>query len=415
MTAPAKLLAATGRPIRRSLGVLLGLVASATAWGESYRATRPSEITAAVKPFIDDHTIPGCVVLVADRDKLLCLEPVGSADLEGKQPMMADTMFWIASMTKAHACAAFMTLVDQGWVKTSDPVEKYFPEFKGQKVGKAGDPISLRAPVHPITLKECMTHTADLGEPKNKNKSLADNVADWGKLPLKYEPGKAYRYHLGIDIVGGVAERLTGTPFAEFIQRRLFDPLEMKDATFFPTPEQIQRLARIAQLKADKLGFEPIDPKTEPQKSAVVRGHVAWPSGGLFATATDVMKFCQMPLNDGTYKGRRILSAAAVKEMTSDQIAGIGTYGYGLNTVDKDGAFSAGSYQHRGAAGTHMWVDKRRQLVMVLLIQYVRLGPKETALCDAFTAAAMKKYAKDYKTGQATSGQALTARDINPW
>lgn len=384
------------RPVT-SLLVALSLLASSRAWAQASAATAPSEITAAVKPFVDDHTVAGCVALVADNDRLLCLEPVGLADIETGRPMQADTMFWIASMTKAHACAAFMMLVDKGQVQPTDPVEKYFPEYRGQKVGKADDPASLHAPDHPITLKECMTHTAGLGDPHYQNKSLKDNVAELGKLPLKYEPGKSYHYHVGVDVAGGVIEVLSGLSFAEFMQRRLFDPLEMRDATFFPSPEQIHRLARPVQMKADKSGLTNMDLKAAFQNSASVRSRVGWPTGGMFATAADVMKFCQMLLNDGVYKGHRILSAAAVKEMTTNQIPGIGTYGYGLNTVDTDGALSAGSFNHRGALGTHMWVDKRRQLVMVLLIQYLRLGPKEVVLCDAFTSAAMRRYARDDK------------------
>jgi CubicO group peptidase (beta-lactamase class C family) len=376
---------------------LLCCLAATLAVAQEYTATPPSEITAAVKPFVADRSIAGCVALVANRDQLLCLEPVGSADLDSQRPMRADSFFWIASMTKAHACAAFMMLVDAGKVQAQDPVEKYFPEYKGQQVGTAG---SRHAPAHPITLRECMTHTAGLADPKNKNKSLRENVADWGKLPLKYEPGQSYHYHLGVDIAGGVIEVLSGMSFADFMQKRLFEPLEMKDATFFPSQEQLARLARPVQMKADKSGIENMDPKAGFQNSAVIRSRIGWPTGGMFATAPDVMKFCQMLLNEGAYKGQRILSAAAVREMTSNQIPGVGHYGYGLNTVETDGAFSAGSFNHRGALGTHMWVDKKRQLVLVLLIQYKDMGPKEVKLCEAFTTAALGKYGQAYKAGE---------------
>jgi len=304
-----------------------------------------------------------------------------------------------------------MTLVDEGKVKVDDPVEKYFSEFKGQQVGDAKDPASLHAPSHPITIKECMTHTAGLGDFNvRKWKSLKEDVAAYGKVPLKTEPGTKYQYSVGIDIAGGIIELLTGMSYPEYVQKRLLDPLGMKDATFFPNQEQVDRLAITVKVKADKTGIENINLNLDHQRdprvpNGILRqynmdmileymNHYSSPSGGLFATAEDVMKFCQMLLNDGEYNGKRILSANAVKQMTSNEIKGIGTYGFGLNTVDADGKiFSAGSYNHRGARSTMMWVDKKRQLVMVLLLQASDdLGEKEKNLYDTFTTAAIKKY-----------------------
>jgi len=377
------------------------------------KATPSTEISAALKPFVDNHAIAGCVALVATGDKLLCLEPVGYADIETKRPMKADTFFWIASMTKAHSCAAFMMLVDEGKVKVDDPVEKYFPEFKGQQVGDPNSPSSLHPASHPITLKECMTHTAGLAVKAKtdlrKFVSLKEDVAAEGKLPLSTEPGTAYRYSGGIDIAGGVIEVLTGISYPKFMQTRLFDPLGMQEATFFPNQAQVDRMARTVKLTADKKGIENVRLNPDHQQDPLVpngilcqhtmampakyKNHYSEPSGGLFATATDVMKFCQMLLNEGECNGRRILSVAAVKQMTTNQIKGIGTYGFGLNTIDTDGKFSAGSYNHRGARSTMMWVDKKRRLVMVLLLQNWDLpGDKEKAIYDAFTSTAIAKY-----------------------
>ena len=390
------------------------------------KATQPSSITAALQPFVDSHVIAGCVALVATKDKLLCLEPVGYADIETKKPMKADTLFWLASMTKAHSCAAFMILVDEGKVKVDDPVEKYFPEFKGQQVIDANDLTKLHLASHPITIKECMTHTAGLPDQATlkecvkripaladlkppKYASLKEDVAEFGKAPLKMEPGKAYRYSFGIDIVGGIVEVLTGMSYPDYMQQRLFDPLDMKEATFFPNQAQVDRMARTVKMTADKKGIENVrlnpDHQTDPlvpngilcqhnlSMPAKYKNRYSEPSGGLFATATDVMKFCQMLLNEGEYNGKRVLSRESVHQMTTNQIKGIGTYGFGLNTVDVDGKLSAGSFNHRGARSTMMWVDKKRQLVMVLLLQNWDLpGEKDRVIYDAFTTAAFEKY-----------------------
>ena len=390
------------------------------------KPTSPSAITAALQPYVDNHLIAGCVALVATKDKLLCLEPVGYANIEPKKPMKADTLFWIASMTKAHSCAAFMMLVDEGKLKVDDPVEKYFSQFKGQQVGDATVPSTLHSASHPITIKECMTHTAGLADPIairdflahttglanskfGKNISLKEDVAALGKVPLKMEPGKTYKYSFGIDIVGGIVELLTGMSYPDYMQKRLFDPLDMKDATFFPSQAQVDRMARSVKVTADKKGIENVnlnpDHQTDPlvpngilcqhnmDMPAKYKNRYSSPSGGLFATATDVMKFFQMLLNEGEYNGKRVLSREAVHQMTTNQIKGIGTYGFGLNTVDVDGEFSAGSFNHRGARSTMMWVDKKRKLVMVLLLQNWDLpSEKEKSLYDAFTNTAIAKY-----------------------
>jgi CubicO group peptidase (beta-lactamase class C family) len=380
---------------------------------QEYKATPPSEITQAIKPFVDEHSIAGCIALVADKDKILALEPVGLANIETGQPMKPDTLFKIASMSKAISCATFMVLVDEGKVKPTDPVEKYFPEFKGQKVADASQGGTLRLPGHPITLKECMTHTAGLDEKKFaiRAKSLHDDIAAFGKVPLVDEPGKKYKYNLGIEIVSGVVASLSGTDFPAFMEQHLLEPLEMKDTGFFPNQEQVDRLARTVKWNADKTGIVNISIDPQYQSNPTVpkglisqagvgmvtryQTRVGLASGGLFSTVTDVMQFCQMLLNDGMYKGKRVLSPAAVKEMTSNQIPGVGNYGYGFRTYDTDRQFSPGSFAHRGAGGCSMSVDKKRGLVMVFAMQHWDLGPNEDKIQNAFIDAALKKFGKN--------------------
>ena len=397
------------------LGIVAGYVPAAPA--PELNATPPSEISAALQPFVDNHIIAGCVALVATKDKMLCLETVGYADIETKKPMKADTLFAIASMTKAHSCAAYMTLVDEGKMKVDDPVEKYIPEFKKLQMGDPDNPANLHAPSHPITLKECMTHTAGLppkiGQRKDFRPSFvslkADAAAMAGKVPLNVEPGTKYQYSVGIDLVGAVVEVITGMRYADFMQKRLFDPLELKDATFFPTQDQVNRLARTVKVTPDKQSIQNVNVNQGHQHNPAVpdgllcqqtmdivaryQNHCGGPSGGLFSTAEDVMKFCQMLLNDGEYHGKRILSPEAVKMMTTNEIKGIGNYGFGLVTMENDPQFSPGSYNHRGARSTMMWVDKQRGLVLVLLLQASDdLGQKEKELYHAFTTAAFAKY-----------------------
>ena len=198
------------------------------------------ELAKILQPYVDNHTIAGSVVAVASRDRLLDLEAVGYADLATKRPMTPDTLFGIASMGKSMAAAAVMMLVDEGKVKVDDPVEKYLPEFKGQSVIQPQGPP--RAPQHLATIRHLLTHTSGLpySTPEEKptldGHPLPEAAAIYGRTPLQFEPGTKYLYSsAGINTAAHVVEVVSGMPFEDFLQKRLLDPLGMKDTTYWPT------------------------------------------------------------------------------------------------------------------------------------------------------------------------------------
>lgn len=361
-------------------------------------------LSAVLQSAVDQHLVAGTVVLVAGKDKILDVEAAGWSSLGAKTPMKTDALFWIASMSKSFTGAALMMLVDEGKISLDDPVEKYLPEFKGQMVSE--DRQTTHPPRHPVTIREIMCHTSGVITPQEKEFKrgyvLKDNVAQIGKLPLLWEPGTKFSYNNnGIDTGGRIIEVVSGLPYTDFMQQRLFTPLGLQDTTFWPTEEQASRLAYTARMTGDKSGLEDVRdymrnnlPQSVVEKLA--KGakipeplldnfgggiipdyvdHYGEPAGGLYSTAADVGRFCQMLLNGGVWQGKRYLSENAIHQMSASQTGNVSvnpqeTYGVGwFVKIRADEGPAVGSYGHRGARRTVMWIDPTHQLVMVALLQ----------------------------------------------
>jgi len=340
-------------------------------------------IAAALKPYVDNHELAGAVTLVANKDKVLSHEAIGWADIAAMIMMPLDAIFWIASMSKPITAAALMILVDEGKVKLDDPVEKYLPEFKNVRLADG------KMPSHPMTVREVLSHTSGLpfGSPQEKPTidvlPLKDAVLSYTKNPLASDSGTKYQYsNAGINTAGRIVEVVSGMAFEDFLDKRLFGPLGMKDTTFWPNEAQVKRLAKTYKPGKDKTGLVEmtIAPLKYPLSDHKTR--FACPGGGLFSTATDCGLFCQMMLNGGVHKGTRILSEAAVKELTSKQTPMGIKDNYGLG-------FTAGStYGHGGAYSTDMRVDMKRGLVYVWLVQHAGYPGKGGQSAGAFRKAA---------------------------
>ena len=354
-------------------------------------------IAAALQPFVDNHSLAGAVTLVADKDRVLDLEAVGFADLAAKKLLRPDALFWIASQSKPITATALMMLVDEGKVKLDDPVEKYLPEFKGQWLAaeQARDHVLLKKPRHPITVREILSHTSGLPfrsaleEPTLDLLPLRVTVRSYAMTPLLFEPGSKYQYsNAGINTAGRIIEVVSGMLYEDFLQKRLFDPLGMKDTTFRPNAEQLARLAKSYKPNADKNGLAETTitqlkyPLDDPKRQPV-------PAGGLFSTADDVGRFCQMVLNGGTFRGKRYLSANAVKEMTTRQTGEGIKESYGLGW-----ATGGGTFGHGGAYATNMTIDPKRGLVLVFMVQHAGFPGEGRKSLGAFRQAAEERFGK---------------------
>jgi CubicO group peptidase (beta-lactamase class C family) len=329
-------------------------------------------LAGVLQPFVDRHELAGAVVLVADRDKVLALEAVGKADVAAEKPMRPDSLFWIASQSKPITAAAFMMLVDEGKVKLDDPVTKYLPEFNGQWLALPADKdhVLLVRPKRPITIRHILSHTSGmpfqsaLEAPTLDGLPLRVAVRSYAMTPLQSEPGAKYQYsNAGINTAGRIIEVVSGMPYEEFLDKRLFGPLGMKDTTFWPSEEQFKRLARSYRPNADKKGLEEV-PISQLRYPLTDRKRQPMPAGGLFSTAADVGRFCQMVLNGGVFEGKRLLSEEAVTQMTSKQTGELkDNYGLGWAT--------GGTFGHGGANATNMTIDPKRGLITVWMIQAV--------------------------------------------
>ena len=309
----------------------------------------PKPVAAALQPFVDSHVLAGAVTLVASRDKVLDVSTVGYADVAAKKEMTPDSLFWIASMSKPITSAALMMLVDEGKVDIDDPVEKYLPEFKGQMVlaEKDDNHILLRKPKHPILIRNILSHTSGLDAHSPIEKPTLDlfpletRVRSYAMMPLLFEPETKYQYsNAGINTAGRIIEVVTGKKYEDFLNERLFKPLGMKDTTFWPDASQIARLAKSYKGNKDKSDIEetPVSQLRYPLDDH--QNRFAMPAGGLFSTAADIARFGQMLLNGGQLDGKRYLSEAAVKQMTSRQTPQAVNNNYGFAfAVDGDGVW----------------------------------------------------------------------------
>jgi CubicO group peptidase (beta-lactamase class C family) len=342
----------------------------ASAFGQT--AEPGKNLAAQLQPSVDTHVLAGAVTLVATKDKILDLSAVGYADVAAKKPMATDALFWIASMSKPITATALMMLVDEGKVNVDDPVEKYLPEFKGQMlaVEKDADHLLLKKPTHPITVKNVLSHTSGLPfsspieKPTLDLLPLAARVQSYAMLPLDFDPDSKYRYaNAGINTAGRIIEVVSGMLYEDFLDQRIFKPLGMKDTTFWPNEEQISRLAKSYKANKDKSDIEetPIGQLKYPLND---RTRQPMPAGGLFSTASDLAKFCQMILNNGELDGKRYLSEASVKQMTSRQTPeGLKeSYGFGWSG-------NGTTFGHGGAYSTNMSIDAKLGLITIFMVQ----------------------------------------------
>ncbi len=337
----------------------------------------------AMDAMIAKNEIAGAVTVVVSKDQPLHLESNGYADLAAKRAMTPDTLMWIASMTKPITGVAIMMLQDEGKLSVTDPVAKFIPEFAGLK-GPSGQPANL-------TITQILNHTSGLGEASGPAaqaaKTLAELVPVWLAAKMQYAPGEKWKYtQSGINLAGRIVEVVSGMTFDGFLQQRLFDPLGMTDTTFYPSEAQRPRMVTAYAKNKDTGALE----VTPPRADFGSRNRPPQGNGGLYSTANDYARFCQMLLNRGTFGGKRLLSEKAVGILSTANTDPLPTgffqndtygqrgmnYGWGIGTcilkTPHDGVpamLSPGSFGHGGAWGTQAWIDPVKGVAYVLMVQ----------------------------------------------
>lgn len=353
----------------------------------------------------------GAVAVVARKGKIVYLTAKGSMDVESKQPVTAATMFRVASMTKPVTSVALMMMVEEGKVRLNDPVSRYIPEFKNLKVavaapaparGEAPAPAAAGggrggrgggaptfttvAPQREVTIKDLLTHVSGLASGTMSNSSvqavarkegekLADYIPRLGNTALEFQPGSrwAYSAQAGHDTLGRIVEIASGMPLNEFFQKRIFDPLGMKDISFWPSDAQWPRVASVYSRTNGAL-TKNNNPNGMSSKVYFMG------SGGLISTAEDYIPFGMMLANGGELNGKRLLGKKTVEMLRSahvpDTLPGRNPgEGYGLGVrvvtdhVKRGTMLSDGTFGWSGVYGTHFFVDPVEQTVGVLMVQ----------------------------------------------
>lgn len=360
-------------------------------------AETPRPIASTLQPFVDDKVLAGAVTLVADKDKVLDVSTVGWADIAAKKPMTKDALFWIASMSKPITATAFMMLVDEGKVSLDDPVEKFLPEFRGQMViaEKDKDHVLLKKPKHPITVRNVLSHTSGLAfksaveDPTLDMLPLRVAVLSYAAAPLQFEPDTKYQYaNAGINTAARIIEVISGMSYEDFMQQRLFTPLGMVDTTFWPSEAQEKRIATSYKPNADKTGLEAMQ-VTQLHYPLHERIRQPMPAGGLYSTAADVAKFCQMLLNGGQLNGKRYISGDSLKQLQTKQTAD------GLNAYSLGFQLNGTSFGHGGAYATNLNIDPAKGIATVFMVQHSGWRTDEgKKILPAFQKAAADSFAK---------------------
>jgi CubicO group peptidase (beta-lactamase class C family) len=376
-------------------------------------ADRLARIKPVMQSYVDQRGFSGVSTLLARRGQVIHREQVGWQDRESHTPLTADTIFRIYSMTKPIVCTALMILYEEGRFQLFDPLAKFLPAFGKVRVLSRAASEEL---VRPITVRDVLTHTAGLtysflpDSPVcelylqarllgDAERTLEGMIGELARLPLAYQPGTKWHYSVGIDVVAHLIEVISGRPLQQFLNERLFAPLDMTDTGFSVPPEQSHRLAAmyglpdIATSSFSRLSaawIEGVNERIDVDTTYPATNTYSFARGGhgLFSTAGDYMRFAQMLLNRGELDGVRILAPKIVDLMHMNhvplaqlpyEIMGLFSSGYGfghgsrvlLNVAESAMPGSVGEFGWAGAARTYFWVDPREELIGILMTQYM--------------------------------------------
>jgi CubicO group peptidase (beta-lactamase class C family) len=372
---------------------------------------------------VTHDALVGVSALVWKDDREIYFGAFGMADREAKRPMARDTIVQIYSMTKPVTGVALMTLYEEGRFGLDDPISKYLPELAHLKVyagGKDSGASTLETPRRPVTIRDLTRHTAGLvggdgedpvhvayrkADPMNPQNTLSEMVRRLGEVPLLYHPGERWLYGPAVDVQALLVERLSGRPFAQYLEERILAPLHMLDTRYFVPERDRGRMAVPYDWHDDGTFTRVPDDRafaanTKPQ-------HLTPGGFGLTSTLDDYMRFAQMLVNGGSLDGAGILRPETIQLMATDAmpptvtdrswLPSKGQVGFGIDFAVRikspagpdEAAGEIGEFFWDGAANTLFWVDPRNRLTAVLFTQYFPFGkvPLHKVFRDAVYAA----------------------------
>ena len=406
--------------IRACLFVLLGvspvivIAQGKPAPAHGLAADRVGRIDALLQRYVDEGRLAGAVAFVLRDGQPVYERAVGWSDKEAGRKMTTDTIFRIASQSKALTSAVVLSLVEEGKIAIGDPASRFIPGFAKSTVAVVADGETKILPARrAITVRDLLTHTAGISYGTNasvasqyeakglgpaagygwytadKTEPICDSMDTLATLPFVAQPGEAWVYGYNTDILGCIAERASGMPLDQLIRTRITVPLGMKDTQFFLAPAQRDRLAAVYTLTDGKIVRAPDGAKGQGHYVDGPRKSFAG-GAGLLSTARDYARFLEMVRNGGTLDGVRVLAPRTVALMTTNQVGalhsatGLG-FGFGFETTDRYGAKgmeSEGAFGWGGAYGSAYRVDPQARLVVVLMIQVL---PNTSDIAERFS------------------------------
>jgi CubicO group peptidase (beta-lactamase class C family) len=374
-------------------------------WGERFEHGSPDQAglsadqlqvaTAGLEGFIDRGEIAGAVAAVIKDGQLVYVQTLGMQDLEHEIPMTADSLFRTYSMTRPITALGIVMLHDKGLLNVNDPLVKYLPQFRDQRVLSdpgAMDTNASRERRGEITLAQLLTHTSGIGSRSSAlyrqynvhsyDQTLEQVVNNVATVPLFEDPGTAYRYGMHAEILGRVIEQVSGMEIEEFLKEWIFDPLKMTDTVFFVDEARAERLATVYRkddsgaLRAHEMESIPVTSPRALKSSGV----------GLVSSTADFLRFSLMLLNGGQIDGEQIISPEAAQMMAAnavpDELLPLGRSGYwagsgwslGGMAVAMDPStynhmVNVGEYWWDGSAGTRYWIDPVENMITIIMAQ----------------------------------------------
>lgn len=365
---------------------------TATPESQGVSSERLQRFSAAMQSYIDREQLAGTVSLISRNGKVIHQQSQGWRDKENRQVMTDDSIFFIMSMTKPVVSAALMMLYEEGHFLLTDPITNWIPELEAKQVIVQDQYGTHRVPPQrPITVRHVLTHTAGLDPAREhlteeelarleRRDNLDDTIVSRASLPLAFHPGDDWQYGSSTDYVALLVERISGEPLKDFLQRRIFDPLQMED-TFYVVPADKRN--RVANVYSPTGPNQTIELSRGPEYSSepYFGSNYYGGTAGLFSTASDYWRFSQMILNGGELDGVRLLSPKTVNLMitnhTGDKyisVRGPGfTFGLGYGLLSDAGTarepLTPGSFTWGGAWGTIFWADPVENMIGIMMTQ----------------------------------------------
>lgn len=370
-----------------------------------FSAARLARLDSGMNAWVNQKWVNGSAVLIARHGKIVFYKAHGYNDADTKVPLNKTGIFRVASQTKALTVVSVMMLWEEGKFSLDDPVSKFIPSFANEKVLVTYNPkdttYTTVAAKRSVTIRDLLTHTSGLGYPaigtpaENaiyakaymtggvgvKGQKLADAMSRLGSMPLFFQPGEGWKYGLNMDVLGYLVEKWSGMSLEDFFEKRICQPLGMKD-TYFNLPQD--RAPRLVNFfvgdstgtitKTQSVFGGSLDMNYPLQKTDYFSG-----GGGLSSTLYDYAVFLQMLLNGGEYNGVRLLSRSTVRMITENQIgemhptlgenAAYNKFGFGFFIISDEGSHftpsQAGTYSWGGVFSTSYWVDPKEDMIVL--------------------------------------------------